>query len=136
MRLRLSLSLLPLVLGLLFASSASAQFRSVRVQIIDRGQADGILIRTPNEQWVVIDAGANAQQADAMENTWGVDQVELAILSHRHFDHQGGMDDVIQRFTVGTFLGEMRDCPGRASDDKVRAAILTVKHWSAMRECA
>ena len=39
----------------------SAQFKSVRVQIIDRGQADGILIRTPNEKWVVIDAGTNAK---------------------------------------------------------------------------
>ena len=25
-------------------------------QVLDRGQADGILIRTPNQQWVVIDA--------------------------------------------------------------------------------
>jgi hypothetical protein len=36
-----------------------AQHASVRIQVIDRGQADGILIRTPNEKWVVIDGGAD-----------------------------------------------------------------------------
>ena len=31
---------------------------SVRVQVIDVGQADGIVIRTPsNNNWIVIDAG-------------------------------------------------------------------------------
>jgi len=102
-------------------SSANAQFKSVQVQIIDRGQADGILIRTPNEKWVVIDAGTNSKRAEAMATTWGVDRVELAILSHRHFDHLGGMDDVIQRFPLEGFLGNMQDCPDRTSDDKVRA---------------
>lgn len=41
----------------LLASPSWAQHPSVRVQVIDRGQADGILIRTPNEKWVIIDAG-------------------------------------------------------------------------------
>jgi hypothetical protein len=54
---------------LCFALPLEVQFQSVRVQVIDRGQVDGILIRTPNAQWVVIDAGTNREQADAMENT-------------------------------------------------------------------
>ena len=50
---------------------------SVRIQVIDRGQADGIVIRTPNTNWIVIDAGTNAQQADAMRDAWGVEEVAL-----------------------------------------------------------
>lgn len=97
---------------------------SVRVQVIDRGQADGILIRTPNHKWIVIDAGTNKQQAVSMESTWGVDEVALAIVSHRHSDHQGGMDDVLNKFdTVNQFLGILEDCPGRVGDDTVRNAI-------------
>ena len=119
-----------LALSFLITVPAIAQFKSVRVQVIDRGQADGILIRTPNEKWVVIDAGTNSKQADAMADSWGVDKVELAILSHRHFDHLGGMDDVIQRLPVGTFLGNMQDCPDRTSDDKVRAVIQNLKEVS------
>ena len=70
------------------ALPAHAQFQSVRVQVIDRGQADGILIRTPNQQWIVIDAGTNRRQAEAMRDDWGVDRVALAVVRHRQFDHQ------------------------------------------------
>ncbi len=108
---------------LLFAIPSSAQFLSVRIQVIDRGQADGILIRTPNQRWIVIDAGTNSQQAEAMRESWNVDTVALAVVSHRHFDHQGGMDEVLRDLPVNLFLGDMQDCPNRSSDDKVRAVI-------------
>lgn len=59
-----------LVLGFLLLSAAAplalAQFQSVRVQVVDVGQGDGILIRTPNQRWIVIDAGTNRQMVEAM----------------------------------------------------------------------
>jgi len=111
------------IVGLCFVIPASAQFKSVRVQIIDRGQADGILIRTPNQKWIVIDAGLDKLQAPAMRDEWGVDEVELAIVSHRHSDHYGGMDDVLNMFTVNHFLMNMADCVGRSHDDKIRGIV-------------
>jgi beta-lactamase superfamily II metal-dependent hydrolase len=111
-------------LALFIASPAVSQpHSSVRVQVIDRGQADGILIRTPNEQWIVIDAGTNREQAEAMRDHWGVDRVALAVVSHRHFDHQGGMDEVLRAIPTDRFLGIMDDCPNRSSDDTVRVAV-------------
>lgn len=103
-----------------FAVAAAA---SVRIQVIDRGQADGILVRTPNYHWIVIDAGTNGQQADAMSDEWGVDKVELAVVSHRHFDHHGGMDNVINAIDTERFVGIFDDCPDRTSDDTVRNAV-------------
>ncbi len=44
----------------------TAYSQSVRISVLDRGQADGIVVRTPNHQWVVIDGGTNKQQADLM----------------------------------------------------------------------
>lgn len=38
------------------------------------------------------------QQAEAMKTAWGVDSVDVAITSHRHYDHYGGMDDVLEDF--------------------------------------
>ena len=93
---------------------------SLRIQILDRGQGDGILIRTPNEHWVVIDAGADGQQADSMRDVWGVDRLALAIVSHRHRDHFGGMDEVLESFPVERFLGVMDECPTRRTDDRLR----------------
>ena len=112
------------ILAFLFlVPPAEAQFRSVRVQIIDRGQADGILIRTPNERWVVIDAGVDKLQAEAMKGTWGIDQVDLAIVSHRHYDHYGGMDDVLNNLPVNLIVMNMADCDGNSHDDTIRQII-------------
>lgn len=108
-------------LALLGASPAAAQQPRVRVQVIDRGQADGILIRTPNERWVVIDAGTDRQQAESMAGNWRVDSVALVIVSHRHRDHFGGMDEVLEAFPVGRFVGHLGDCPGTDADDTIRA---------------
>jgi competence protein ComEC len=103
-----------------YVSTAFGQ--SVRVSVIDRGQADGIVVRTPNHQWVVIDGGTNKQQADLMED-WGVTTVRLAVISHRHFDHNGGMDNILEDFTIEQFIGNLDDCIGNASDDTVREIL-------------
>ena len=105
----------------LFPLPTAAQHVSVRVQVIDRGQADGTLIRTPNDEWVVIDAGTNRQQAESMRDIWDVDSVALAIVSHRHRDHYDGMDNVLRLFPVGLLVMSMADCPGRVQDDTIRA---------------
>jgi len=113
-----------LLVSLALPVVAIAQFTSVRVQVIDRGQADGILIRTPNSEWVVIDAGTNMKQAESMADPdiWNVDSVAVAFVSHRHADHFGGMDDVLGSIPVGLLVMNMDDCPGRITDDKVRKA--------------
>jgi beta-lactamase superfamily II metal-dependent hydrolase len=102
---------------------AFAEAQSVRVQVIDRGQADGILIRTPNQRWVVIDAGADRMQADAMASQWGVDSVALFVISHRHADHFGGAREILRRFPVGLFVMNLDDCPGRVTDDRIREEV-------------
>jgi len=107
-----------------FASYGFAlEAQHVRVSVLDRGQADGIVIRTPNHRWVVIDGGTNRQQADLMEQ-WGVDTVHLAVISHRHFDHNGGMDDVLRRFTIREFVGRLDECP-TVNQDNVIADIIS-----------
>ena len=116
-------TLLSLVVLLALALPAHAQHRSVRVQVIDRGQADGILIRTPNDKWVVIDAGQDNVQASSMANVWGVDEVALAIMSHRHGDHYGGFPKILRDFTVKRVVMNLDDCPNRSTDDTIRGLI-------------
>lgn len=105
-----------------FSVQVSAQ-APVQIHILYRGAADGILIQTPNEKWVVIDAGRGGSHARELEEDWGVEEIELAVVSHRHYDHQGGMDEVIRLIPTKRFLGNMNDCLNRTGDDNVRAAV-------------
>jgi beta-lactamase superfamily II metal-dependent hydrolase len=86
----------------------------LEVYVIDVGQGDGVLMRTPDDKWHLIDAGvANESQMTkkgaANFIRWkfiddlGMDAVTLenVILSHMDYDHYGGMIDlfsgVVQR---------------------------------------
>ena len=67
--------------------------------------------------------GYECATSECMQGPWGVDEVALAVVSHRHFDHHGGMDDVLSAFSVERVLGVTEDCPNRTSDDTVRRVI-------------
>ena len=104
--------------------------QSVRVQLVDVGQGDGILIRTPHHEWVLIDAGPNRQLADALGPQFGVDRLALVFVSHRHADHFARMALVLRSLTVDRFVGNLADCPNRSTDDTIRA-VLNERHIPA-----
>jgi competence protein ComEC len=116
------LNVLNLIFILFLPIWVYCQHASVRIQVIDRGQGDGMLIRTPNEKWVVIDGVADTLQAHAMQHVWDVDTVDLAIISHRHNDHFKGMDAILRRIPVKQIVFDMRD-RSRSVDDTIRAII-------------
>ena len=81
----------------------------LELYVIDVGQGDGVLMRTPDDRWHVIDAGVenDAQMTKkGMANfiRWkflddlGKQKVRLhnVILSHPDFDHYGGLIDLFQ----------------------------------------
>ena len=103
------------------ASALAAQ--SVWVQIVDVGQGDGILIRTPHHKWVLIDAGPNRRLADSLTPEFGVDRLALVFVSHRHADHFAKMERVLRSLPVDRFVGNLADCPNRSTDDAIRAAL-------------
>lgn len=113
-----------LLLGLLIGlplRPASAQ--SVRIQVVDVGQGDGILIRTPNARWVLIDAGETRFLADALGPHFGVTRLALVIVSHRHSDHYATIERILRAFPVDRFVGNLADCPTRTTDNGIRDAL-------------
>jgi beta-lactamase superfamily II metal-dependent hydrolase len=80
----------------------------LEIYVIDVGQGDGILMRTPDDKWHLIDAGV-ANEAQMLHKGapnfigWkfrrdlDVDKVPLenVIVSHPDFDHFGGVTDVL-----------------------------------------
>jgi len=108
-------------LFLLLAAPCAAQ--SVRIQVVDVGQGDGIVIRTPHHKWVLIDAGPDRTLADSLGPRFGVDRLALVFVSHRHGDHFAGMARVLRSLPVDRFVGNLADCPDRSTDDTIRAAL-------------
>lgn len=77
----------------------------VQVHYLDVGQADSILITTPDKT-VLIDAGNEGcgpgiqQYLESQE----VSSIDFLIATHAHADHIGDMDYVVQNFEIGQII--------------------------------
>jgi competence protein ComEC len=73
------------------------------IDILDVGQGDSILIRSPEGKTALIDAGPSKEIVPQLKRR-GVRTIDLVVVSHHHADHYGGMDDVIRAFHPRVFL--------------------------------
>ena len=91
-------------------SGTDSSSSTVSVHFIDVGQGDSILISGGGEN-VLIDAGENDKGevvlAYLAENE--VEKIDLAVGTHPHSDHIGGMDTVLEGITVEKLI--MPDVP-------------------------
>jgi len=75
----------------------------IEVHFLDVGQADSILIKTPDGKSMLIDAGNNAdgQAVVSYIKSQDISKIDILVGSHPHEDHIGGMDNVINSFDIG-----------------------------------
>jgi competence protein ComEC len=87
----------------------------LQVYSLDVGQGDSELIITPEGKSVLIDAGlpqAGDEVVDALREK-NVRSLDLAVATHPHSDHIGGMRRVIENFEIKNFLDSGRDYPSK-----------------------
>lgn len=74
----------------------------LRIHALDVGQGDSILIISPEDKAVLVDAGnpGNGKKILEAMKRYGVGQIDLLIASHAHADHIGAADEVIKATTV------------------------------------
>ncbi len=91
------------LLGALGGSPALAQ-DTTRAELVflDVGQGDAIVVRSPEGKTALIDAGP--QSIVPQLRTLGIDTIALAIASHPHADHIGGMEAVLRAFPVRYYM--------------------------------
>ena len=72
------------------------------VHIIDVGQGDCILIRTPTNKCVLVDGGDedNDKIIKSYLKSNNINKIDIAIATHFDKDHIGSLDSVIENFTV------------------------------------
>lgn len=74
---------------------------SLKVQVLDIGQGDAILIRTAKEV-VLVDSGDIPTRDKLVKyiESQGIKTIDKVIITHPHADHLGGMPGVLNNFTV------------------------------------
>ena len=78
---------------------------NLQVYFLDVGQADSILI-TNQDHYMLIDAGNNEdgpKLVKYLKNELGISKFDYVVGTHPHEDHIGGLDDIINNFTIDNF---------------------------------
>lgn len=78
---------------------------NMKVHFIDVGQGDATLIES-NKHYMLIDAGENNTGSVVVSylKDQGVEKLDYVIGTHPHSDHIGGLDTVIDSFTIGKVI--------------------------------
>ncbi len=100
-----------LTLNIIVWRSAIRPMNTTDIIFLDVGQGDAALIRFPNDQTMLIDAGYRSRREDMGErvvvpvlNHFGMDKINWLVMSHPHSDHIGGIESIVQQVKVDTVL--------------------------------
>ena len=85
------------------SSAMAPREAEASLEILDVGQGDSILIRSPEGKTALIDAGPSHNVVATLKKAH-VTSIDLLVLSHHHSDHYGGMAEVIKAFKPRVFL--------------------------------
>jgi competence protein ComEC len=107
---------------------------------LDVGQGDAILIRTPANRWVLVDAGERGKGWDAGERrvvpylrARGVERLEAMVLTHPHGDHVGGAPAVLRALPVARVVEPGLAYPNPFYLEALREAETRRVAWSSAR---
>ena len=91
-----------LVAVVIFFRAYNAAPSQLEVDFLDVGQGDSILIKTPNQQKILIDGGPDNKVLDSLAPflSWHDRTFDLLILTHPHADHLMGLIEILKRYTV------------------------------------
>jgi competence protein ComEC len=92
-----------ILVGIPIPPAAHAQTATATVEFLDVGQGDATLIRSPEGKFALVDAGPGRGIVPLLRER-GVTAIDLAVVSHHHADHYGGMADVVRAFRPRMFL--------------------------------
>lgn len=69
---------------------------------IDVGQGDGLLLRMPTGEHVLVDSGVNTDKNAVPDflREKGVEEIEYAVFTHPHCRHIGAAAEVVRGFRV------------------------------------
>ncbi len=92
-------------LGGAAGESSAPPIAGLRIEVLDVGQGDAILLRPAGAPPVLIDGGPSGDDLLAKLNDAGVDSLGIAFVTHEQSDHAGGIEELLERhFPIGRLL--------------------------------
>ncbi len=76
------------------------------LHVLDVGQGDSILITTPHQKTILIDAGESQKSEEVIKYLKNnkITKIDILVGTHPHSDHIGGLAEVIKNFEIGEFF--------------------------------
>ncbi len=121
-------NLLTVVLYYVFSYLFSFQSQpGLRLDFLDVGQGDSLLITTPNNRYVLVDGGGDFELDYKLSRKipFPFCNLDMVFLTHSHADHYSGLARVFQRCSVGQFTFNDIECVSKSC--KKVAGIIPLK---------
>ena len=101
----------------------------LRVNVIDVGQGDAICIQTPGGKIILVDAGDTSASSKVVNflKSKGCKDIQLMVLTHPHADHYGGMESVINNYSVAKYWDNDFFKSSNSSFNKLKSLITDKK---------
>ncbi len=109
--------------AVLLLCTACAAAQPLRVDFYDMGKADAMLITTPSNRRILIDAGTN-KGGKALVSRFEkekIDTIDVLIITHYDKDHVGGADKMLEELDVGTVYMPVYEKDSKQYDQFVEA---------------
>jgi len=99
---------------IIFWSGTEGWPRVVETRVLDVGQGNATLLRTPEGKTVLVDGGPEGMELLSKLRRLGVRRLDLVVVSHPHADHFAGLSELVGAMPVGVLLD---DVPGEDQSD-------------------
>ncbi len=80
--------------------------RALEIISLDIGQGDAILVKTPENQTMLIDGGPNNNVLSKLGEHLPAltKRIDIVLLTHPHADHVTGLVEVLKRYNIGAVI--------------------------------
>jgi len=113
---------------------------ALTLHFLDVGQGDATAIRTPSGRWVLVDAGPADDRSDAGRRVVApfllrsrARALDVAVVSHAHADHLGGIPAVLDRVPAGLVLEPAVRSPDPGYRAFLEWVAVSGQPWRAVR---
>ena len=79
----------------------------VELRVLDVGQGNAVLLRTPQHHAALFDGGPAGCRLAAQLHALGVDRLDLVVVSHPHADHFAGLLEALDGIEVDAFVDDV-----------------------------